>query len=66
MNTDIPRRIQIQLLTPEELAIYNLVGEVEKLGAHPFLTDCVVLLSDARKRLADWVDLQIEENNKPT
>jgi len=63
MNT-IPRRARIDLLTPEELAIYNLISEVEKLGAHPLLTDVVVLLGDARNKLADWVDLQTE--SRPT
>lgn len=63
MNNDIPRRIRIDLMTPEELAIYNMVGEVEKLGAHPLLTDCVVLLGDARQKLAEWVDLKIKEQN---
>lgn len=56
--TDIPRRARIDLLTPEELSIYNIIGEIEKLGAHPLLTGTVVLLSDARYKLADWVDLQ--------
>lgn len=54
---DIPRRIRLDLLTPEELAIYNMVVEIEKLGAHPLLTEVVILLGQARDRLADWVEL---------
>jgi len=53
-----PRRASINLLTPEELKIYNLIGEIENLGAHPLLTDVVVLLGDARNKLADWVELE--------
>lgn len=56
---DIPRRIRLDLMTPEELAIYNMIGEIEKLGAHPLLTDVVVLLAEARSKLADWVDLTL-------
>lgn len=56
---DMPRRIRLELMTPEELAIFNMVGEIEKLGAHPLLTDVVVLLSEARSKLADWVDLAL-------
>lgn len=50
------RRSQIQLLTPVELAIYTTMQETEKLGAHPALTDVINLLSQARERLADWVE----------
>ena len=57
MNT-IPRRAYINKMTPIELDIYNLVQKVERLGAHPLQTDVVILLSDARNKLADWVDLQ--------
>lgn len=63
MNQDIPRRIRIDLFTPEEKALFDMVGEIEKLGAHPLLTDCVVLLGDARGKLSDWVDLQAAEQS---
>lgn len=53
---NIPRRHKLWLMTPEELAIFNLIGEVEKLGAHPLLTDTVVKLQEAREKLADWID----------
>jgi hypothetical protein len=59
MSTDIPRRIRLDLLTPEELALVNMVEQIEKLGAHPLLTDVVVLLGKARSKLADWVELEI-------
>jgi hypothetical protein len=52
----IPRRIRLDRMTKEELAIYNMVGDIENLGAHPLLTDVVVLLQQARDKLADWVE----------
>lgn len=57
MNT-IPRRAFLNKSTPEELLLRKAIAEVENLGAHPLLTDVVVLLGQARDKLADWVDLQ--------
>lgn len=51
-----PRRARIDLMIPEEKAIYDCVQAVESLGAHPLLTDTVVLLGEARSKLADWVE----------
>lgn len=31
---------------------------LDRLGAHPLLTDVVVLLGQARDKLSDWVDVQ--------
>jgi hypothetical protein len=56
MNTDIPRRIRVDLMTPAELAIRNAVAEVEKAGCDPWLTDAVVLLGKAQSKVADYVD----------
>ncbi|HCR72171.1 MAG TPA: hypothetical protein DIW23_12055 [Anaerolineae bacterium] len=63
VSNDVPRRIVYELMTKEEKELFNIVGEIEKLGAHPLLTDCVVLLIDARRKLSDWVDLE-SSNNK--
>lgn len=52
-----PRRACLWLLTKEERAIYDIVSEVEKLGAHPLLTDVVVLLGQAKDKLSDWIEL---------
>lgn len=57
-NEIIPRRIRLDMMTPEELTIFNMLDKIEKLGAHPLLTDVIVLLNEAREKLADWVDLQ--------
>ena len=53
---DIGRRSRIDLLFPAELAIRNALLQVEELGAHPLLTDAVVVLSNARSIVADWYE----------
>lgn len=52
----IPRRCRLDLMTPAELAIYNAVQAVEEVGADPLLTDAVVLLQQAREKVADYID----------
>lgn len=52
----VPRRIRLDLLTPAELAVYEAVQAVERLPAHPALTEVVCTLQTARERLADYVD----------
>ena len=54
----VPRRNRIDLFTPAEAAIYAAVQAVEEAGAHPLLTDAVVLLQQAREKVADYVDGQ--------
>ena len=54
----IPRRSYVNLLTAEETMLRNALIAVESLGADPLLTACVVAISQARERLADWVDKQ--------
>lgn len=51
-----PRRSRVDLLTPAERAIYDAVHVVEAAGAHPLLTDAVILLGRAREKVADFVD----------
>lgn len=53
---DIPRRIRVDLNEPAELAIRNAVKEVEKVGADIRLTKAVILLSEARELVADFID----------
>lgn len=50
------RRNRIDQWTPAETAIYNATQAVEQAGAHPLLTDAVVLLGQAREKVADFVD----------
>lgn len=55
---DLPRRCYVDLYIEEERNIQKMVNAVEDLGAHPILTDVVVMLGQAKDRLADWVDIQ--------
>lgn len=64
MNTnDIPRRIRIDLMSPAELAIHNAMAEVEKAGADVLLTKAVVLLQEAKDRVADFVDQEMKKSD---
>ena len=56
MSNEFPRRIQLQKLTPAELAIVNAVYLVEEMGADVRLTNAVNLLAKARDQVADFVD----------
>lgn len=56
MNNEIPRKIQIDKMIPEELAIRDALILVEELGAHPILTHAVVLLKSAQDKVAEWYD----------
>ena len=58
-DTDIPRRIRLDLLTPAELTIVAALEAVEALGAAQTLTDAVVHLQEARAHVADYVDEQV-------
>ena len=53
---DPMRRHRDDQRTPAELAIGQAMEAVEGAGAHPLLTDAVVLLGQARDRVADFVD----------
>jgi hypothetical protein len=59
MDATLPRRIQLDLMTPAEKSIYDACLEVEKVGADERLTKAVVMLSEARNLVADYVDEQI-------
>jgi hypothetical protein len=58
MMDGFPRRNRIDLLTPAEKAVYDVIGVVESVGAHPLLTDAVILLGQARDKLSDYVELK--------
>ena len=57
MIDGFPRRSRLDLYTPAELAIRAAVEAVEAAGAHPLLTDAVILLQQAREKVADFVEL---------
>ena len=50
------RRNNLQTMTPAEIAIFNAMQEVEKIGADLKLTEAVVLLAKAKDCVADFVD----------
>jgi len=54
--TEFPRRNRLDLNTPAELAIYEAIQEVEKVGADVRLTDVVIMLGKAKDLLSDFVD----------
>jgi len=56
MTNEIPRRIRVDRYTPAEKAIHDAIQVVEAAGAHPLLTDAVILLDKAREKVADFVD----------
>jgi len=57
MNNEIPRRNRIDLCEPSEIAIYNAMYEVEKLGADERLTDAIVKLNEAKELVSDYIDM---------
>lgn len=59
ITPEIPRRSQMMEWTPEERAIHDVHVLVEAMGAHPRLTDAVILLGQARDAVADFVDQQL-------
>lgn len=50
------RRNDLSLMTPAEKAIHDAIVEVEKVGAHPTLTDIVLKLSNAKDELSDYIE----------
>jgi hypothetical protein len=54
--SDIPRRIQLDKYCPAELAIRAAVLAVEEMGCDTRLTKAVILLQQAKDRVADFVD----------
>jgi hypothetical protein len=55
-KNEFPRRSRLDLCEPAELAIYNAMQEVEKLGADVKLTEAIVKLQEAKELVADFID----------
>jgi len=49
------RRSRVDLYSPAETAIRNAIIEVEKVGAHPQLTDVVVELDRCQQKLQNFL-----------
>lgn len=56
LGMDFPRRNCVDLYTPAEQAIADAIAAVEAAGAHPRLTDAVILLGQAQNAVADFVE----------
>lgn len=56
MENEIPRRVDLSQNTAAELSIYDAIQAVEKAGAHPKLTEAIILLQKAKEAVADFVD----------
>lgn len=54
----IPRRIRTDLYTKAEKAISAAVDAVEMAGADKLLTDALILLGEAKSKVADYVETQ--------
>lgn len=54
--TETPRRIDLLRMTSAESAITAAMAEVERMPADVRLTDAVLLLNQARDKVADFVD----------
>lgn len=50
------RRNRIDLMKPAELAIFNAMQEIEKIGADPKLTDAQMFLTKAKDLVSDFID----------
>jgi hypothetical protein len=56
-DNGIPRRNRVDLYTPAELAIREAMLAVEAAGFSPILTEAIILLGQAKDRVADFVEL---------
>jgi hypothetical protein len=56
-DNGVARRCRIDLYHPAETAIREAMLAVERAGCHPLLTDAVVLLEQAKNKVADFVEL---------
>jgi hypothetical protein len=55
-NKLVPRRNDTLQMVPAELRIMDAIGAVERMAADVRLTEAVVLLDQARNKVADYVD----------
>lgn len=62
-DSKFPRRSCIYLLTPTEKAVWDAGQAIEAVGADIRLTEAAVLLQQAREKLADYFDEQIQNTS---
>ena len=56
------RRYRVDLYTPAELAIREAIIKVEESGCDVLLTEAVNLLTEAKNKVADFVDQSMAKN----
>ena len=56
MSKNIPRRIRLDLMTPTERAITDIIRMIEALPPDVRLTQAQNKLAEARELVADFVD----------
>lgn len=56
-DSGVLRRNCLYLFSPAEMAIWGAKEAVEKVGAHPDLTEAIKLLAAAQEKVADYVEL---------
>jgi hypothetical protein len=61
---ELPRRVYQDLWNTAEKAIYDAMQEVEKMPADVRLTKAVILLSDAKDCVADFLDGVVKKEPK--
>jgi hypothetical protein len=64
-DPSIPRRVMMTEWCEGELAITEAIDAVESMPPHPLLTDAVVLLAEARSKVADFVELPVPVAPEP-
>lgn len=55
-KVDPLRRIYVEKQYEAEKAIRSAMKEVERMGAHPVLTQAVMKLNEAKDLVGDWID----------
>lgn len=58
-----PRRSQLKEMIPAEIMIREAIAAVEYAGAHPLLTEAVILLGQAQSKVADWYDAGVSNKS---
>ncbi len=55
-GTTFPSRCVLEQLSPLERQMWDLQASIEAEGAHPLLTQALLLVSQAREKVADYVE----------
>lgn len=61
-SNGFPRRNRLDLNNPAEIAIDNAIRQVEKMPADERLTEAVILLSNAKSIVSDFIDSKLERS----